>query len=198
MLGVLLLGQKLHKALQNIHASPGAEEVCPGQVGWQAVGKGGVRQQTDHQLRQTRYGHERGSHLRGHQPHAMSELEDAGPNRPDHIRVQGIVLQQLIAEALLGVLPHSLLLQQALHRRPRLGGGRALQGLKKVGQEVFHCRCLANAAEVVLQLLEEATVLWLVRATSLLPGELSYLLLHLLHTDPQVPITANQILTINR
>lgn len=116
MLWVLLLGQKLCQAVQNVHASPGAEEVCPGLVRWQAVRQGGEGQQTGHQLGQTRYRRERGSHLGGHQPHAMSELEDAGPNWPDHIRVQGVILQQPLAKALLGVLPHSLFLQQALDR----------------------------------------------------------------------------------
>ena len=112
----ILLGQELHQAAQNIHTSVGAEEVSPGQVRWKTVGQGGEGQQAGHQLVQTWHRRERGSHLGGHQPHAVPELEDASPHWPDHVRVQGVLLGQPLGEALLGVLPHSLLLQQTLNK----------------------------------------------------------------------------------
>ena len=116
----------------------------------------------------------------------MLDLQNSCPQRPDDIRVQWVLLGQPLGEALLGGLPHCLLLQQALDPHPGFGP-RPLQGLQQVGQQVTDSGWLADAAEVVLKLLVEAAILRLTGAAGLLPGQLRYLLVHLLHADPQVP-----------
>lgn len=62
-----------------------------------------------------------------------------------------------------------------------------MQGLEKVGEKVIYGGFLANAAKVVLKLLEESSIVWLSRTTGLFSGQLCYLFLQLLHTDPEVP-----------
>lgn len=69
-----------------------------------------------------------------------------------------------------------------------------MNGSEQVGEQVLDSRCLADAAEVVLKVLEESAILRLVRAARLLSGELRYLFLHLLHTDPQVSTTTGATL----
>lgn len=47
-----------------------------------------------------------------------------------------------------------------------------MNGSEQVGEQVLDSRCLADAAEVVLKVLEESAILRLVRAARLLSGEL--------------------------
>lgn len=196
LLHLLLLREQLGQAAHGVGAGGGAEEVGSGQVAGQAGGGGGGEgQQAGHQAGQARRGCQRGGHLRRHQPHAVAQLQDAGAHGAHHIRVERVLLLQPLAEALLGALPHGLLPQQGLDGRASLGrggggSGGCGQGLEELRQQRLNCRSLADAAQVVLQLLEEAAILGLTGPAGLLPGQLGDLLPHLLHADPQVPVAA--------